>query len=43
MDIGHLLFSDPVVLISMIGLLIVLGICGFYVYYFMKQINQAEE
>lgn len=43
MDIGHLLFSDPVVLISMIGLLIVLGICGFYIYYFMKNIHEADE
>lgn len=33
------LFSDPVVLISFIGLAIVLGICSFYVYYFLKNIN----
>lgn len=40
MDISHLLFNDPIVLISMIGLLTVLGICGYYVYYFMKHIEQ---
>lgn len=40
MNFFDMLVNDPVVLISFIGLGVVLGICGFYVYYFMKNIAQ---
>jgi hypothetical protein len=42
MDFLSMLLNDPVVSISIIGLLIVLGICSYYVYFFMKNINQNK-
>jgi len=39
MNFVDMLLNDPVVIISFIGLATVLGICSFYVYYFLKQIN----
>jgi hypothetical protein len=42
MDFLSMLLHDPVVSISIIGLLIVLGICSYYVYFFMKNINQDK-
>jgi H+/Cl- antiporter ClcA len=38
-----MLLNDPVVLISMIGLGILFGICGYYVYYFVKHIQEADK
>ncbi len=43
MNFFEMLVNDPVVLISFIGLGIVLGICGFYVYYFLKNIEQSNK
>ncbi|MEW6983651.1 DUF3149 domain-containing protein [Colwelliaceae bacterium 6471] len=40
MNILQMLMNDPVVLISFIGLATVLGICGYYVYYFIKHISE---
>jgi len=42
MDFFNMLLNDPVVSISITGLLIVLGICGYYVYYFMKHISEDQ-
>ncbi|GLX78928.1 hypothetical protein tinsulaeT_22680 [Thalassotalea insulae] len=42
MNVFDMLINDPVVLISFIGLAIVLGICGFYVYYFLKNIENSH-
>ena len=39
MNLFNMLLNDPVVLISFTGLAIVLGICAFYVYYFLKHIE----
>ena len=38
MDLIEMLFSDPVALYSAIGLLILLGIGAFYIYYFISHI-----
>ncbi|GHG03996.1 DUF3149 domain-containing protein [Thalassotalea marina] len=43
MDFFNMLLNDPMVYIPMIGLFIVLGICGYYVYYFMKNISESEK
>ncbi|MGB1262117.1 MAG: DUF3149 domain-containing protein [Cognaticolwellia sp.] len=43
MDIVDMLINDPIVLISFIGLAIVLGICSFYVYYFLKHISEDKK
>ncbi|WP_139302535.1 DUF3149 domain-containing protein [Thalassotalea sp. PP2-459] len=40
MNFFTMLFNDPIVYISIIGLGVVLGICGFYVYFFIKNIEQ---
>lgn len=40
MNFLDMLLNDSVVLISFIGLAIVLGICSFYVWYFLKNISQ---
>jgi len=42
MNFFNMLLNDPVVYISLIGLAIVLGICGYYVYYFMKHISEDK-
>ena len=39
MNFFNMLINDPVVPISMIRLLIVLGICCFYIYYFLNNIT----
>ena len=39
MNFFDMLLNDPVVIYSMIGLAILLGIGVFYIYYFMKNIN----
>jgi hypothetical protein len=43
MDVLNMLINDTVVLYSFIGLAILLGICGFYVYYFLKHISEDEK
>jgi len=42
MHLFSLLISDPVAIYSLIGLLILFGICGFYVFYFIKKIHYGE-
>ncbi|WP_241242140.1 DUF3149 domain-containing protein [Thalassotalea sp. G2M2-11] len=42
MNFFNMLLNDPVVFTSIIGLAIVLGICGFYVYFFLKNIEQNK-
>lgn len=42
MNLVEMLLNDPVVLISFIGLAIVLGICSFYVWYFLKNIDESK-
>lgn len=39
MNVFSLLLSDPVAVYSLVGLLILFGICGFYVFYFIKKIH----
>lgn len=35
-------FNDPVIFFSFTGLAVLLGIGGFYVYYFISKINHEE-
>ena len=42
MDNLSFLLSDPVVLFSAGGLVTVLAICAFYVYFFIKKVNNNE-
>jgi hypothetical protein len=42
MNFFDMLVNDPVVSISFIALITVLGICGFYVYYFLTNINNQD-
>ncbi|XQW84791.1 DUF3149 domain-containing protein [Thalassotalea piscium] len=42
MNFFNMLLNDPVVFISFIGLAVLLGICGFYVYYFIKHIEEDK-
>lgn len=39
MNVFGLLLSDPVAIYSLVGLITLFGICGFYVYYFIKKIH----
>lgn len=39
----QMLLSDPVVWGSFLGLGVVLGICGYYVWYFMSHIANADQ
>ncbi|QBG35901.1 DUF3149 domain-containing protein [Litorilituus sediminis] len=39
MDFFKMLTNDPVVMFSFGGLAIVLAICAYYVYYFIKHIQ----
>lgn len=39
MSILSMLFNDPVAIYSTVGLLILFGIAGYYVYYFFKKIH----
>ncbi|WP_448569411.1 DUF3149 domain-containing protein [Thalassotalea ganghwensis] len=43
MNFFNMLLNDPVVYISIIGLLVVLGICSYYVYFFMKHIAEDKQ
>jgi hypothetical protein len=40
MDILEMLKNDPVVMFSFGFLAILFGICGYYVYYFLKHIKE---
>lgn len=42
MDILKTFFNDPVFWWSFGGLAVVLGICAFYVYFFLKNINEGN-
>ncbi len=35
-----LLFSDPVAWGSILGIFVVIGICAYYVYYFMHNVHE---
>jgi len=39
MSLFSLLFSDPVAVYSLVGLLMLFGIAGFYVFYFLKKVH----
>jgi len=43
MNFFEMLFNDSVVFSSFIGLGIVLGICAYYIYYFLKHIQEDEK
>ena len=43
MNIIDMLLNDPVVLYSFAGLAILLGIGGFYIYYFAKHISEDKQ
>ncbi len=43
MDLMKMLTSDPVVMFAFGGMVIMLGICAYYVYYFMKNINEDKK
>lgn len=38
----ELIFSDPVAWGSLLGIGVVVGICAYYVYLFIHNINQAD-
>lgn len=38
-----MLLNDSIVLFSFVGLVVLLGICSFYVYYFLKHISEDEQ
>jgi hypothetical protein len=40
MNFFSMLANDPVVMFSFGGLAIVVGICAYYIYYFMKHIQE---
>lgn len=42
MNLFNMMMNDPVVMFAFGGLLILLGICGFYVYYIMNHINNNK-
>jgi len=43
MNLLSMLANDPVVMFSFGGLAIVLAICSYYVYYFIKHIQEDSE
>lgn len=43
MNILKLILNDPLVLYSLFGLLLVLGICSYYVYYFLTNISHDNQ
>jgi NhaP-type Na+/H+ or K+/H+ antiporter len=40
MNFLNMLANDPVVMFAFGGIAITVGICAFYVYYFIKHINE---
>lgn len=43
MNLLSMIANDPVVMFSLGGLVILLGICAYYVYYFLKHIQEDTE
>jgi hypothetical protein len=43
MDLFKMLTNDPVVMFAFGGMVIMLGICAYYVYYFLKNINEDKK
>jgi len=37
-----MLLNDPVVIYSFVGLAVLLGIGGYYIYYFLNKINNEK-
>jgi len=42
MNFFEMLFNDPIVFSAITGLIIVLGICAYYVYYFINHISHNK-
>lgn len=40
MNFIQMITNDPIALYSLVGLAVVLGICSFYIYYFIKNIHE---
>jgi hypothetical protein len=40
MNLFKMLTNDPVVMFAFGGMVIMFGICAYYVYYFLKHINE---
>lgn len=43
MNFLNMLLNDPVVIYSFAGLAVLFGICSFYVYYFIKHIEEDSK
>jgi len=43
MDLFKMLANDPVVMFAFGGMAIMMGICAYYVYYFIKHINEDKK
>lgn len=43
MNLFNMLANDPVVMFAFGGIAIMLGICAFYVYYFLKNISEDKK
>lgn len=43
MNLLSMLLNDPIAIYSVIGLLMLFGIGGYYIYYFVKHIQQDTE
>ncbi len=43
MDNLSFLLQDPIIWISATGLTTVLAICSYYIYFFVKHINESEQ
>ena len=42
MNLLNMLLNDPVVIYSLVGLLTLFGICGYYVWFFLKNIEEDK-
>lgn len=43
MDLLKMLTNDPVVMFAFGGMAVMLGICAYYVYYFLKNISEDKQ
>lgn len=43
MDLLKMLTNDPVVMFAFGGMAVMLGICAYYVYYFLKHISEDKK
>lgn len=43
MNLLSMIANDPVVMFSLGGMAILLSICGYYVYYFLKHIQEDSK